>query len=332
MSLRSWALLTISVVAAIGIVVGVGHGARRAIHQPVSAKQVPAPAQAAAPAATKPPAAPTLSAVAAGHLPAPVMDPAAALLPDRRVLLAGGLDSADVSVGNVLVNGRAAGQVTPAFHDAAAAAGGYVFGGGEPSRDAILHVSSSGRATQVGRLPQPASDVGAAALGGTYYVVGGYTGTTPLRSIVAWRPGAKARVVAHLPIALRYAAVATVGNQIVIAGGTSGVTASRAIYAFDPARSAVRQIGTLPRPLTHAAAATLGGYVYVVGGRGADLTSQTRRVLSIDPRTGAVRNAGVLPRAISDTGAVAAAGAIVVSGGRDGAGQVRSEVLRLEPR
>jgi hypothetical protein len=118
----------------------------------------------------------------------------------------------------------------------------------------------------------------------------------------------------------------------VIVGGTSGVTASRAIYAFDPAQAKVQRIGTLPRALTHAAAATLGGYVYVVGGRGADLTSQTRRVLSIDPRSGAVRNAGILPRALSDTGAAAVPGAIVVSGGKDGAGQVRSEILRLEPR
>jgi N-acetylneuraminic acid mutarotase len=260
------------------------------------------------------------------------MDPATAVLPDGRVFLAGGLDSADVSVGNVLVNGRSAGQITPAFHDAAAASGGYVFGGGEPSRDAILRVSASGHSSQVGRLPQPASDVSAALVGGTYYVVGGYTGTTPLNSIVAWRPGTKARVVARLPVVVRYAAVAAVGNRVVIAGGTSGVTAGRAVYAFDPATARVQRIGTLPRPLTHAAAATLGGYVYLVGGRGSSLTSQTRRVLSIDPRTGAVRNAGVLPRALSDTGAAAVPGAIVVNGGKDSSGQVRSEILRLEPR
>lgn len=248
------------------------------------------------------------------------------------MVLAGGLDSADVSVADVLVDGRLAGQLASPLHDAAAAAGGYVFGGGEPSRDAILHVSASGRGSVVGRLPQPASDVGAAAIGGTYYVVGGYTGTTALRSIVAWRPGARARVVARLPVDLRYAAVAAAGSRIVIAGGSSGTTVSRAVYAFDAAQASVHRIATLPRPLTHAAAATLGGYVYVLGGRGADLTSQTRQLISIDPRTGDVREAGVLPRGLSDAGAAAVSGAIVLSGGRDGAGQVRSEVLRLVPR
>jgi N-acetylneuraminic acid mutarotase len=251
------------------------------------------------------------------------------------VLLMGGLDSADVSVADVLLGGRTAGQLPTALHDASAApapGGAYLFGGGEPSRDAILRVTATGRTTQVGRLPAPASDVAAAALGGTYYVVGGYTGTQALRTIVAWRPGTRARVVARVPVDLRYAAVAAVGSEIVIAGGSTGTTASRAVYAFDPARSTVRRIGSLPRPLTHAAAATLGGFVYLLGGRGATLTTQTRRILAIDPRTGAVRNAGALPRALSDTGAAAVRGAIVLSGGRDSAGQVRYEVLRLEPR
>ena len=34
---------------------------------------------------------------------------------------------------------------------------------------------------------------------GTAYVIGGYTGSQWLDTIVAWRPGAAARVVAHLP-------------------------------------------------------------------------------------------------------------------------------------
>jgi Kelch motif len=270
-----------------------------------------------------------------------VQDPAAVALPDGRVLLMGGLDSADVSVAGVELAGSgqartAAAQLPSAVHDASAApapgGGAYLFGGGEPSRDAILRVTATGRATTAGRLPAPASDVAAAALGGSFYVVGGYTGTKALRTIVAWRPGSAARVVARLPVALRYAAVATAGGRLVIAGGSDGTTAGRAVYAFDPVAGSVRRIATLPRPLAHAAAVTLGPFVYVLGGRGATTDSQTRRVLSIDPRTGSVRSAGRLPHALSDAGAAATGGAIVLAGGRDAAGQVRSEVLRLEPR
>ena len=50
--------------------------------------------------------------------------------------------------------------------------------------------------------------------------VGGYTGARWLNTIVAWRPGSPARIVATLPETLRYAAVAAVGRAIVIAGGS----------------------------------------------------------------------------------------------------------------
>ena len=63
----------------------------------------------------------------------------------------------------------------------------------------------------VGRLPQPASDVSAAAIGGTAYVVGGFTGARWLNTILAWRPVAPPRVAARLPVALRYAAVTAAG-------------------------------------------------------------------------------------------------------------------------
>ena len=103
------------------------------------------------------------------------------------------------------------------MHDAAAAAdggGAYLFGGGEPSHDEIVHVSPGSAPRVVARLPAPASDVAAARLGGSFYVVGGYTGTQPLDTIVRWRAGsARGRVVAHLPKPLRYAAVATVGHE-----------------------------------------------------------------------------------------------------------------------
>ena len=73
----------------------------------------------------------------------------------------------------------------------------YVFGGGNgPSQlDEIVKVDPSGRASVVGRLPQPASDVSAAVIAGKAYVVGGFTGTRWLNTILSWTPGSAPRVV-----------------------------------------------------------------------------------------------------------------------------------------
>jgi Kelch motif len=78
------------------------------------------------------------------------------------------------------------------------------------SFDHILRYDPATRQVSVaGTLPSNASDVAAAALGGTAYVVGGYDGAKPLDTILAWSPsGGSARVVARLPQGLRYAAVA----------------------------------------------------------------------------------------------------------------------------
>src|SRR5262249_56156205 len=108
-----------------------------------------------------------------------------------------------------------------------------------------------------GGLAAPSSDQAAAVLDGTAYVIGGYTGTQWLDTIIAWRPGRAAKVVAHLHSPLRYAAVTAVGNEIVIAGGSlPDGTASRDVLAFRP-RSRIVRVGLLPAPTTHAAAATL---------------------------------------------------------------------------
>ena len=126
-------------------------------------------------------------------------------------------------------------------------------------------------ATVVAHLPAPSSDQSAAAIGGTAYVVGGFTGSRWLDTIVAWRPGAPARVVAHLPFALRYAAVAAAADA---ARDRRRIARRRLGEHRDPrvtrpAARRVRSIGRLPAPTTHAAAAALGDVVYVIGGRSA---------------------------------------------------------------
>src|SRR5205823_4932149 len=125
-------------------------------------------------------------------------------------MYAGGLDSADVSVAaevELTQRPRTIGSLPGALHDAAAAQVGthtYFFGGGNLGSSATIYRLGASPAT-VARLPRAASDVAAATIAGTAYVVGGYDGTSPLDTILAWRPGETvARVVGHLPSPVRY--------------------------------------------------------------------------------------------------------------------------------
>ena len=199
-----------------------------------------------------------------------------------------------------------------------------------PSRS-ILRVAGSRPAEPAGSLPTPASDVACITIAGVVYIVGGYTGQEPLRTILAWRPGGTPRIVGTLPKPLRYAAVGQVGGQIVIAGGTSGVQASRDVYRFDPLSGSVRELARLPFPVTHAAGASLGGTVLVIGGRGEDTGSQRRSILAISP-TGVVTVAGALPLALSDLAAVQRGQALILAGGADRAGRTRREILEVRLR
>lgn len=269
-----------------------------------------------------------------GTLPAPVQDAAAAAISSQSFLLMGGIGQGEASVADILrVSASGAvrlGDLPVALHDASASLLGdsaYLFGGGVvQSFSAIYRIVPSGAVSLAGSLPTPGSDVASVAVGGTVYVVGGYTGQTPLRTILAWRPGESARTVARLPKPLRYAGVAAVGGQVLIAGGTSGEAASRDIYRFDPTTRRLARIGLLPSPLTHTAAASVGARAYVFGGRSAAADGQTRRILEIQPN-GSVREVGLLPRALSDMAAVALGEKVVLAGGRDSRGRMQDAIL-----
>jgi DNA-binding beta-propeller fold protein YncE len=254
-------------------------------------------------------------------------------------MLLGGLTAADTSRADILIvspaRGSAAGSLPEAVHDTAAVRLGhnvYLFGGGTNSgsqSDAIVRVAAAGTpAVVVGRLPAPSSDQAAAAIAGTAYVVGGYTGSRWLNTIVAWHPGSAARVVARLPFPLRYAAVAAAGRRLIIAGGSlENGSASDAVLEYVPGKGILR-IGRLPAPTTHAAAAALGPVVYVIGGRGAALASLIARVVAVDTATHKIVPAGSLLEPRSDLAAVALGNAILLAGGRTSAG-TDSDLSRL---
>ena len=281
-------------------------------------------------------------AVASGRLPAAVQDAAVAAISPDSALLIGGLDRSETSVTDIVrVSGsqaRRLGSLSSALHDASASVVGgqaYLFGGGAISSfSGITRITSAGQAQPAGQLPTPASDLATTTIDGTVYIVGGYTGQAPLRTILAWRPGgAPARVVGVLPKPLRYAAVAEQGGQLLIAGGTSGVAASQDVYRFDPQTGRVTTIARLPYPLTHAAAAIVEGDRV----RARRARRGTEQPDAADPRDLPERSRehrGRVARALSDLAAVALGEHILVAGGRDQAGRVSDAILTLsvQPR
>jgi YVTN family beta-propeller protein len=275
-------------------------------------------------------------------LSAPVQDAAAVALDGSRAFVVGGLTAADTSRTDIRIvsagGDRKVGALPVGLHDTAAVKLGnaiYVFGGGTATNtqsDQVLRVTTSGGSvTVVGRLPAPSSDQSAAGIGGTAYIVGGYTGTQWLDTIVAWRPGARARVVGHLPTALRYSAVTAVGDSLVIAGGSLPAgTAGTSVYVYRVGTSRAVKIGSLPAATTHAAAATIGSTAFVIGGRGATVDTPTSRIVAIDPATRRIHSAGSLGSPRSDLAAVSLGSRILLVGGR-GSGGTESIVSALVP-
>lgn len=283
-----------------------------------------------------------LTAQSLGRLPAAVQDSAVAPLGSGSLALLGGIDAAQSSTDAITVitdgTAHAAGTLPGAQHDAQAARLGahvYVFGGGEFTEyDHILRYDpATGQVSAAGTLPTPASDVAVGALGDTAYIVGGYDGVHPLDTILAWRPGQTARVVARLPDGLRYAAVTSAGHRLIIAGGEAGDAQilSDAIWSFDPSTGSLVRIGRLPVALTHASATAFDGQVLVVGGRRELAGDQTNAILAINPSTGHVVIAGRLPTPLSDEMVQATGGRVIVAGGESPSG-VQQSIFRLVPR
>ena len=261
--------------------------------------------------------------------------------PAGRPVLLGGLGAGAASTAAVVgVRGTgsvARGRLPGPQHDAAAAVLGghvYVFGGGVAASYAhiLRYDPATGTVAVAGHLPRPASDVAVATIAGTAYIVGGYDGVAPLDTIVAWRPGRRARVVARMPFGLRYASVAAVDGRLTIAGGTLADGVSDAILSYDPSGGgAVVQTGVLPHPVTHAGAAVLGGRIYLIGGRAEVSAGRTAAILAIAPASSDATRIGSLPAALSDAAVLTLHGRILVAGGESGSGAPERAVLQVAP-
>jgi hypothetical protein len=243
-------------------------------------------------------------------LPAPVSD-AVVFVDGSSLLVAGGLTGQDTSTATVVridpASNQAndAGRLAAPVHDAAGltlAGADLLFGGGTSASTATVQLVRPGQPGQVaGALPEPRSDLVAAATGGVGYLLGGYTGTRMLAGVLQTADGRSFRSVAVLPVPVRYPAVAASQGRLWLFGGiTSAGTPTDVVQRVDPVAGTAQVVGHLPHALSHASGFVLGTGMYLAGGQIAG-GGRTDAILRVDPN-GTVIQAGALPKPLSDAG------------------------------
>jgi hypothetical protein len=240
----------------------------------------------------------------------------------------GGLATGDTSTSRVVAvdpargESRITGQMALAVHDSAGAVIGgrfFVFGGGSTSTVSLVQALTAGVTNQVARLPEARSDLSAATLDGTTYIIGGFNGSVMTPDVLATTDGLTFRLVADLAVPVRYAAVAGLGNTLWVVGGVTSTneggpaTETDVVQKVDLLSKRVTVTSRLAQPLGHATALILDGQIFVVGGRSG--IGPSAAIWRLDPASGALAPAGELPGPVSDAGAVSVGGAGYLVGG-----------------
>jgi outer membrane protein assembly factor BamB len=287
---------------------------------PASGSGVPAPASSAAPSATAGPAvtATTLSV----RLPVALSRVVAVPL-SGNVVVAGGLDSHDVTTSQTLIfdpgstSIRAAGHLPIAVHDAGAGVVGstalVVGGGSAASSNAVQAVHADGTAAVIGRLPQLRSDDSVAGAGDQLFVIGGYDGVHELPGVLATTDGVTFHAVGQLSETVRYGAAYASSGAVWIFGGEHQGQPIADIQRVDTGTGVSTVVGKLPHPLAHAAVAVVGGRILILGG--SDGHNPQNTIFAFDPATGSVRLVGSMPESVSDMATAVVGDTAYVLGG-----------------
>ncbi len=149
----------------------------------------------------------------------------------------------------------------------------YVIGGLSPgATDRVDAYEIAGnRWTEVAPLPQAGHHIGAAALGGHVYAIGGLRGAsfTPTTDVFRYDPGDdRWDPVAPLPTARGALAVAVANGRIhAVAGNAGRGLGVRDHAAYIPAEDRWIELAPFPLSREHITAASVGDTVYVIGGR-----------------------------------------------------------------
>ncbi len=196
----------------------------------------------------------------------------------------------------------------------------YVAGGrttptGSAVGDLNIYDFSAKTWTGGAAIPTPRFGACAAYDGGTFFLIGGDTGSGATSAVEAyttlsdsWAP------VLNMPTARRGAAAAIAGTRIFVVGGenVSGVLATLEAYDLNSGKWTTR--APLPSARTEASAVVLGGVLYVIGGFNT-ASQATSTVFMYDYTTDQWLRAANLPGVSGGGSAGKVAGGLALAGG-----------------
>jgi len=239
--------------------------------------------------------------------------PGAALLPDGRVLVAGGydskglgiyLDSADLfdpktgtfsPLGATMSVGRYAPSVASLPDGRVLVAGGYQ--GSQDVASAQVFDPKSGTFSDVGSLGSARDSAFAAPLpDGRVLIGGGYSNGDTLDSTEIFNPQTNSFSPGPgMPVHTYGTAAAVIsGGKILLAGGYNGSDDLASSFVFDPSNSTFTPVISLPVPSYAPAGASLPqGRALIVGGEDGNVIDETTTALIFEPATSSLSTSGI---------------------------------------
>jgi|SRR5579884_787136 len=188
--------------------------------------------------------------------------------------------------------------------------------------------SDSGGWVSVRPAPTARTEVAAAVVGTTIYVVGGFEhagGSNPTAAIVSDRVeaydalGDRWTTKTSLPVALHHAGIAAVGGRLYVIGGfrqlpTPGWHPVATVYVYDPHDDRWTEGAPMPTPRGALSVTELEGKLYAIGGL--DGRGDTSAVEEYDPASDRWSVRAPLPTPRDHLATATAAGRIYAIGGR----------------
>ena len=214
----------------------------------------------------------------------------------------------------------------------------YVVGGfEEPSLSNIMNLAISpkvevydpatDRWTAAAPLPVRLHHAGIGVVGGTLYIIGGYTQSgmstwSPVASVYAYDPVTDRWTErAPMPTARGALSVTEHGGKLYAIGGYDRKANPSPVEVYDPASNTWTARAPLPTPRDHLATATASGKLYAIGGRvNGDYGRNLAVTEQYDPATNRWVRVADLPTARSGISASVVDGTIYVFGGEGAKG------------
>eukprot|EP00808_Paulinella_micropora_P016671 g10369.t1 len=187
--------------------------------------------------------------------------------------------------------------------------------------------ANEGKWEDTAGLSCPRDGCNSAVIGDTIYAIGGYTGTTRLRSVESFSARTKEwRSVAPMPTERCYGVAGVVDCDIYVAGGCDDKSTMSSVIRFDAKLNQWHEVASMTCPRLHGGGAVLQGFFYVVGGKGNGWPGRSwNTVEKYDP----VRKAwGLVAPMSTERNCLATA---VLNGGKDQNDTHLSSVERYDP-